>query len=133
MQTIFFRETAHGHDANRGGGGELRSDAALHRRVPLRRPGREPARWSAVRPAAAAGSGRQASARGAAAGEVLVSPDKSSVYYQGTLNDKNPRSRAKTFSTSRDQDRREEALFESDNKTSTRASRRSSTGAGAFP
>ena len=119
------RDERHGHDGQHGRSRREpgRADPALHAgAVPHRRPGGEPGQPGGVRaPAAAAaqrGGGGGRGGAGGGGGPVLVSPDKTSVYYQGTLNDKNPEQVGpKTFV-----DRvaiktgEKKRLFESDNK-----------------
>jgi dipeptidyl aminopeptidase/acylaminoacyl peptidase len=113
MQTIFFRESA--------GSGTTAStvEVAVNLAEPTQR--YTLARFRTDDPAANPGNlvgVRAGGGGGGGGGAVLLSPDKTSVYYQGTLNDKNPEQVGpKTFI-----DRvvikngEKKRLFESDNK-----------------
>jgi dipeptidyl aminopeptidase/acylaminoacyl peptidase len=124
MQTIFFRETS--------GSGATAStiEVAINLAEPAQRytlarfrtddPAANPGTLVGVRRGAGGQRGAGAGQRGATGGSgpVLMSPDKTSVYYQGTVNDKNPEQVGpKTFV-----DRvaikggERKRLFESDNK-----------------
>jgi dipeptidyl aminopeptidase/acylaminoacyl peptidase len=127
MQTIFFRETA--------GTGTTAStiEVAVNLAEPTQRytlarfrsddPSANPGSLVGVRAgggggARGGGGGGARGGGGGGGGPVLLSPDKTSVYYQGTLNDKNPEQVGpKTFI-----DRvvirngEKKRLFESDNK-----------------
>jgi dipeptidyl aminopeptidase/acylaminoacyl peptidase len=126
MQTIFFRESA--------GSGTTAStvEVAVNLAEPTQRytlarfrtddPAANPGNLVGVRAGggggARGGGGGARGGGGGGGGAVLLSPDKTSVYYQGTLNDKNPEQVGpKTFI-----DRvvikngEKKRLFESDNK-----------------
>jgi dipeptidyl aminopeptidase/acylaminoacyl peptidase len=121
MQTIFFRETSG------SGSAATTVEVSVNLAEPTQRytlarfrnddPAANPGTLVGARPGAGGqrGGGQRG---GGGGGQVLMSPDKSSVYYQGTLNDKNPEQVGpKTFI-----DRvairtgEKKRLFESDNK-----------------
>lgn len=96
MQTIFFRETS-----GTGAAGTT-VEVAVNLAEPTQRytlarfrtddPAANPGNLVGVRPGGGGQRGAGGGQRGATGGggPVLLSPDKTSVYYQGTLNDKNP-------------------------------------------